>query len=66
MGVDTDMLMVALVALGGLCVLLALLLCRRDRELREVRELGERVAALNGTDEPAAASASSRHSSTSC
>jgi diguanylate cyclase (GGDEF)-like protein/PAS domain S-box-containing protein len=51
MGVDTDMLMVALVALGGLCVLLALLLCRRDRELREVRELGERVAALNGTDD---------------
>jgi len=49
MDVDTDMLNVALVALGALCVLLAVLLYRRDRELQQVRELGERVSALAGT-----------------
>src|SRR5688572_10957368 len=55
MGVDTDMLIVALIALGALSVLLAVLLYRRDRELQQVRELGERVSALAGTDDLATA-----------
>jgi diguanylate cyclase (GGDEF)-like protein/PAS domain S-box-containing protein len=46
---DNDMLIAALVTLGLLAALLAVLLARRTREARQVREIGERLAAVAQT-----------------
>jgi len=46
---DNDMLIAALVAVGLLAILLAVLLYRRTREARHVQEIGERLAAVATT-----------------